>query len=110
MPHKKVFIGKIGPVFSYRVHQIPNGPRVVAIIDLHDEINESKSVTNGAEDVIAHIHREIGYVPQHWVYRDTAHVWDELRVASDGEFLGYGHLGEEVRTETEAVERVVPYK
>lgn len=95
------------PSFDWRVVEHPKG-RVVSIIDRHSEDHPSMSVTNGVEYVIEEIVKQLGYVPPYWVYRDTEHNWDLLQVGSDGEFLGYGFLGERVREEHIAIERVTP--
>lgn len=93
------------PYFDYRI-----ADDVVVIRDLYNENNPTMSVTNGVEYVIEAVIEEIGHVPPRWIYRDTEGVWDELRVAADGEFLGFGPLGESGLTESEAIERIRPYE
>lgn len=96
----------VGPEFDYRVAS----DGVVVIRDLHSDDNPTMSVTNGVEHVIDAVRKDLGHVPPRWIYRDTVGTWDELRVAADGEFLGFGPLGESDLTESEAVERVLPYE
>jgi hypothetical protein len=98
---KRIMMMWNSPNYSYKVVG-----DVLVIYDLWNEENPTCSVTNGVEDVLQEIVKALGHLPPYIVYRDTEHLWDEIRSTTDGEFTGFGSLGEIVRDEWIAIERV----
>jgi hypothetical protein len=92
------------PKYSYKVIG-----DVLVIYDEYDEQEPTCSVTNGVEDVLEEIVKALGHLPPYIVYRDTERRWDEIRATTDGEFTGFNSLGETVRDEWIAIERVQKY-
>lgn len=93
------------PAFSYVVRE-KDDVKIVVIIDEYDEDYPTQSVTNGVEKVIDIIVYELGYIPDHWVYLDTAKEWDEI-VVDHGGFVRFAPIPRELQSEREIVDYMI---
>lgn len=78
----RIAIRQRGPESDYRVVKVNTEQRIVWIVDYDD----SRSVTNDAEAVVAALQPE--YPGFRVIYRDTDGNWDELK-HDGGRFIGF---------------------
>lgn len=76
---------KLRAVYSRTVYG-----NVIAIVDL----NQGKSVTNDAENVIKDLDATFDLSNYRVIYKDSRNIWDELLVDSTRTFAGFRSLNE----------------
>jgi len=94
------------PAFNYVVRE-KDDTKIVVIIDEYDEDYPTQSVTNGVEKVIDIIVYELGYIPDYWVYLDTAKEWDEIVLNHSGLFVRFAPIPREFQSESEIVNYII---
>lgn len=73
-----------------------NGQTVIRVVDLYTDACPSMTVTNDAENVVAHV---VGHLGCHRIfYQDTDGQWDEL-VHQDGVFSTFAPLPDDIRVQ-----------
>jgi hypothetical protein len=84
----EIFIRAGGAVFN--VVQIT--VNAVAIIDQFRDDNPTRTVTNAAEAVVAHLAENGMLGNKRLLYRDTMRLWDEITHNGQGGFVGFAPL------------------
>ncbi len=97
------------PAFEFSVQQVGTY-RVLCIVDQYDDAHPTTTVTNGVEEVLVRILRDLKELPELIIYRDSYGEWDRIKVA-EGRFQNFAPIvpgkSERITDATDALQLLI---